>query len=103
MAEEKPWFAPGYVDSLSRGQCTPRPREPLWTLTKGAKRVDAELLYQGEHGVEVQFLHEGVMAYAHRWPMRAHAIQEAEEQRARLLREGWTVPASTAQEASERD
>ena len=83
--------------------CKPRPREPLWTLTKGVKRVDAELLYQSEHGVEVQFLLEGVMAYAHRWPLRAQAVQEADEQRARLLREGWKVPALTAQEARERD
>ena len=102
MAEEKPWYAPGHVGSLSGSACKPRPREPLWTLTKGAKRVDAELLYQGENGVEVQFLFEGVMAYAHRWPMRAQAIEEADEHRARLLREGWTMPASTAQEASRR-
>jgi hypothetical protein len=51
----------------------------------------------------VQFLLEGVMAYAHRWPLRAQAVQEADEQRARLLREGWKVPALTAQEARERD
>ena len=33
--------------------CTPRPRERLWTLVKGGKRVDAELLFHGEYGVEV--------------------------------------------------
>ena len=67
----------------------------LLRLPPAAKRVDAELLYQSEHGVEVRFLLEGVIAYAHRWPLRAQAVQEADEQRARLLREGWTVPAST--------
>ena len=37
--------------------------ERLWTLTKHGKRIDAELLFHAEHGVEIQFLHEGVMAY----------------------------------------
>ena len=83
MAEEKPWFAPGHVDSLPGSVCTPRSRERLWTLTKGAKRVGAELLYQSEHGVEGAVSPRGVMAYAHRWPLRAQAIQEADEQRAR--------------------
>ena len=103
MAEEKSWFAPGDVDSLLGSVCKPRPREAIWTLTKGARRVDAELLYQSEHGVEVHFLEEGVVAYARRWLMRAEAVQEANEHRARLLRQGWTMPASTAQEASGRD
>lgn len=89
MADEKPWFAPGHVDSLPGSVCSPRPREPVWTLRKGAKRVDAELLFQAEVGVEVQFLHEGVMAYAQRFTIRAQALEEAERQRKRLMREGW--------------
>jgi hypothetical protein len=52
----------------------PRPRERLWFLTKAGKRIDAELLFHGEHGVEIQFLHDGVMAYGRRWRLRAKAV-----------------------------
>jgi hypothetical protein len=92
MADKKPWFAPGHVDSLHGTVCTPRPRERLWTLTKGGKRVDAELLFHAEAGVEVQFAHNGVMASAQRFVLKERALKEAEAQRRRLLREGWTVP-----------
>jgi hypothetical protein len=85
--EEKPWYAPGHTDSLQPSGCTPRPRERLWTLTKGAKRVDAELLCHGEHGVEVQFAHEAVMAHARTFVVRELAVREADEQRARLTGE----------------
>ena len=99
--EEKPWYAPGHVDTLPAAEGLPRPRERLWTLTKGAKRVDAELLYHGEHGGEVQFAHEGVMAHAQRCVLREQAVREAEQQRARLLREGWTEPATSPPMPSE--
>jgi hypothetical protein len=88
---EKPWFAPGHVDSLSGSCCTPRPRDPLWTLVKGGKRVDAELLFHGELGVEVQFLHEGVMAYGQRFVLREQAVQEGGVHRRRLMKDGWTA------------
>jgi hypothetical protein len=94
MADEKPWFAPGHVNSLLGTVCTPRPREPLWTLAKGGKRVDAELPFHGEHGVEVQCLYDGVMAYGHRFVLREQAVAEGEVHRRRLMREGWTVPAT---------
>lgn len=61
IADEKPWFAPGHVNSLQGTVCVPRPRERLWTLTKGGKRIDTERLFHAEDGVEIQFLHEGVM------------------------------------------
>jgi hypothetical protein len=32
-----------------------------WALTKAGKRIDAELLFHAEYGVEIQFLHEAVM------------------------------------------
>ena len=81
----------------SRSWLTRRSR----TLTKGAKRVDAELLYHGEHGGEVQFAHEGVMSHAQRFVLREQAVREAEQQRARLLREGWTEPATSPPMPSE--
>jgi len=71
--EEKPWYAPGHGDSVSGSVCTPRPRERLWTLVKGGKRVDAELLFHNEPGVEVQFARDGVMAYAQRFPLKTGA------------------------------
>jgi len=73
------------------GPCKPRPRERLWTLTKNGKRIDAELLFQGEHGVEIHFLHEGEMRYAHRWTLRAHGIEEGTAKRADLENQGWTL------------
>jgi len=91
---EVPWYAPGYASAFTAKACTPRERQRLWTLVKGGKRVDAELLFQVEAGVEVQFLHEGEMVMAWRFPLRAGAVAEADAQHARLLREGWIVPAT---------
>jgi hypothetical protein len=79
------WSTQGRAATPSK----PRPRERLWTLTKAGKRIDAELLFHAEHGVEIQFLYEGVMAYGRRWTLRAQAIQEASEKRAELEGEGW--------------
>jgi hypothetical protein len=84
MANEKPWYAPGHV--AARGRTSePRPREHVWALTKGGRRIDAHLLFHREAGVEIQFLFDGVMAYAR----RADAVEEANAQRARLTNEGW--------------
>ena len=54
MADEDRWDP-----LLPAVGCKPRPRERLWTLMKNGKRVDAELLFHAEHGVEIQFIHEG--------------------------------------------
>jgi hypothetical protein len=59
---------------------------------QGGKRVDAELLFHNEHGVEVQFAHDGVMAYAHRFRLKADTVAEAAYHRVRLEREGWSGP-----------
>src|SRR5205823_5438799 len=69
--------------------CRPRPRERLWTLTKNGKRIDAELIFYAEYGVEVQFLHEGVMAYGRRWTHREQAVHEANSKRAELEQQEW--------------
>jgi hypothetical protein len=39
--------------------------------------------------VEIQFLFDGVMAYARRCTHRGDAVDEASAQRARLTNEGW--------------
>jgi hypothetical protein len=71
--------------------CMPRPRERLWTLTRKGERVDAELLFHGEYGVEIQFLYGGGMAYGRRWTLRGQAVQEATERRIEWEEEGWTA------------
>jgi hypothetical protein len=65
--------------------------ERLWTLTKNRKRIDAELMFHAEYGIEIQFLHEGVMAYGRRWTMRADAVREAAAKRAELEQQGWLI------------
>ena len=74
----------------------PKPGEPIWTLLKNGRRVDCELRFQGEsYGWEVQFLHDGVMAYGQRFIMRGGALAEAESHRLRLMAEGWTAPVTS--------
>ena len=58
---------------------------------KDGKRIDADLLFQAEHGVEIQFLHQGVMAYGRRRTLRAEAIHEAASKRVELEQQGWTT------------
>ena len=88
MANDKPWYAPGQVAAGGR-TAEPRPKEHVWALTKGGRRIDAQLLFHTEAGVEIQFLFDGVMAYARRCTRRADAVEEANAQRARLTNEGW--------------
>jgi hypothetical protein len=80
--------------------CKPRPRERLWTLTKAGKRIDAELLFPAELGVEIQFLFEGEMGYGRRWTVRAQAINEADAKRGELEGQGWVDPAVLARNQS---
>ena len=68
----------------------PRPREHVWSMRKPNGRVmEAQLLNQGEYGVEVQFFFEGSFYQSRRWPTRAEALAEAEEKRLELEQEGW--------------
>ena len=73
----------------SPAPCKPRPRERLWTLSKDVKRIEAKLMFHAEYGVEIQFLHDGVMAYGRRWPLRAQAVEEARARRLELEGQGW--------------
>lgn len=73
--------------------CTPRPRERVWRLEKAGRRIDAELLSQGEAGWEIQLMDkDGDEFFAWRFTPKAGALAEAEAQHARLTRDGWTVP-----------
>jgi len=69
----------------------PRPAEPLWTLQKGARRTQFELRYHGEYGVEAQLLRDGELLMARRFETRALAVQWAEQERALLETEGWSL------------
>jgi hypothetical protein len=93
-AEGPPWFAPDHVVRLNRSGSVDRPRKALWTLVKAGKRVDAELMFHGEsYGWEARFLHDGQLAYGRRFVLRADELQEADEERTRLLAEGWSLDA----------
>jgi hypothetical protein len=62
----------------------------LRALTKNGKRIDAELMFHAESGVEIQFLHQGVMAYGRRWTLREPAVHEATAKRSELEGQGWS-------------
>jgi hypothetical protein len=82
---DTPWFAPGHV-------APPKPRQPtehLWTLRKGAARLDAELRDHGQYGVELQLLREGVLIYGHRYDHRDFALDEAAGCRRLYEKDGW--------------
>jgi hypothetical protein len=51
--------------------------------------MEAQLLNQGEYGVEVQFFLDGIFYQSRRWPTGTEAIAEAEEKRRELEQEGW--------------
>jgi hypothetical protein len=94
--DEKPWLVPGYAATHPAPIYTPHLRESVWTLTKHGKRVDAELLFHGEsYGWECQFLHDGVMAKAQRFVLKALALEEAEAPRQRLIAEGRMLPVTS--------
>jgi hypothetical protein len=93
---DPPWYSPDYSNALHGKGCTPRPREHIWTLVKAGRRIDAELLSQGEAGWEIQLMHnDGTEFFAWRFPLKGGALAEAEAQHARLTREGWTAPVVT--------
>lgn len=67
----------------------PRPSERVWSMEKSGRRMDAELRYHGEHGVEIQFFYKAEFYQSRRWNTKAEALAEAEEKRRELEREGW--------------
>ena len=71
----------------------PKPGERLWTMRKGDAVAHAELRCHGEWGWEWQYFREGSFLYGRRCMLHAQALACAEEQRERLLKEGWTVEA----------
>jgi hypothetical protein len=67
----------------------PTPGEPVWTMRKDGKQLDAELRSHGEWGWEYQFFSNGSFIYGRRWQTRAAVMSEIDEKRQELERRGW--------------
>jgi hypothetical protein len=62
-------------------------RTPLGDSEGGGRQLDCELRDHGEWGVEVQMYRKLEFLYGRRWATRALALEEADQQKARYLRE----------------
>ena len=67
----------------------PREGEPVWTMTKGTKRLTCELRYHGEYGVEALVLLDGELYVGRRFATRAQASDEATAMHAACGEHGW--------------
>ena len=76
-----PFYAPGHDNSPRPAPAKPRPGEPLWSLRKGGRQIDAELRYHGEYGVEAQIFSDRELLIGRRFDTRELAVQWAEEER----------------------
>ena len=70
----------------------PRPAEPLWSVRKAGRQIDAELLGQGEYGWEFRLLDRGEFYAGRRFDLRAQAVAHGEEIRRELEADGWSAP-----------
>jgi hypothetical protein len=85
----------GWNSIASTARQTTYRTERVWTLVKAGHRYDCELRFHGEsYGWECQLLEDGELRYGQRFPLHAGALAEAAAHHARLVREGWTVPAT---------
>jgi hypothetical protein len=81
---DEPFYAPNRTTAPRQRQ----PSEHPWAVRKDGRQLDRELRDHGEWGVEVQVYREREFLYGRRWATRALALEEADEQKARYLREG---------------
>jgi hypothetical protein len=70
---------------------TPRPAEPLWTATKDAQRVDAQLVDQSGSGCELRMLQNGEWLSGRRFSDKARAMAHGEDVRRQLESRGWVA------------
>jgi hypothetical protein len=61
----------------------------VWRLRKLHQAIDAVLTEETRDGVALQFLLNGEVLYARRWPARTDALADAAARRAELERGGW--------------
>lgn len=85
------WRAPlvNEADSRLRALKSPRPVELLWTVHVDGRFYHGELRDHGpRYGVEFVLRRDADLRFARRFPTRAEALREGEEQRCLLLRSG---------------
>jgi hypothetical protein len=66
-----------------------RPAEPAWSLSKDARRVDAQLRGHGEDGWEIQLLRDGGLYFGRRFHLREDAIAYGDELRRAFEKDGY--------------
>jgi hypothetical protein len=81
---DQPFYAPNRTNAPRQ----PRAGEHLWAIEKNGRRLACELRDDGEAGVEVLMSRDGDLLYGRRHATRALALEEADGQKARYLREG---------------
>ena len=80
------WVLPDHVAPAMRKA---RAGEPVWTLTRGAKRLTCRLRYHGEYGVEALTLLDGELYMGRRFDTRAAALDETQIMHAQCIAHGW--------------
>lgn len=67
--------------------------EHVFTLTRDGdgERLDCELQYHGEFGVEARFIRNGTFCYSRRFDTKDEALQWADEERAAHACDGLTL------------
>jgi hypothetical protein len=81
---DQPFYAPNRKIAPRQ----PRVGERLWTVQKNGRQLACELRDDGAASVEVQMSRDGEFLFARRCATRALALEVADEQKARYLREG---------------
>jgi len=78
--------------ALPRQARVPKPGEPLWSLRREHVTWSAELRFHGEScGWEAQILREGELVLGRRFPLRAQAVQFADEIKGEIASDRWPV------------
>jgi hypothetical protein len=67
----------------------PKVVTPLWTVTKGNQRIDAELVGQGSTGWELRMQHNFEWLSGRQFRGRADAVAHGDQHRQHLLARGW--------------
>jgi hypothetical protein len=90
MPDDDAFYSPNHARTIAPRQA--KPGEPVWSLQKNGHRVDCELRFYGEsYGWECQCSYDGGMRYGQRFAVHEQALEEAECQRQRLMKEGWSA------------
>jgi hypothetical protein len=84
MMSDQPFYAPDHKPTPLKRQAG----EHLWAIRKDGQQLDCELRDHGQWGVEVQIYREREFLYGRRWPTRALALEEADDQKVAYLRKG---------------